>query len=389
MSLTLVVMGMAGRNPFAGVAWQFLHYLEGLRRLGHDVFYVEDTGAWPFDPDRNTKTADPGYAVSYLGKVMAAFGMEGRWAYRHVGNDDAVFGFKQPSLHELFRKADGLINVTGSTVLTDEHLQVPVRVYVETDPVIREIEVAQGNQHSIELLDAHTHHFTFAQNLGAPDCGVPVSRYRYITTRQPVVVDWWDHGAQEPASLGDSFTTVANWRQAKDIAWSGETYSWSKHLEFLKFIDLPTASGLSFELALGLAEPADVQMLQGRGWRVIDAAKLSREPRPYWGYIVGSRGEFTVAKDQNVRLRSGWFSDRSACYLAAGRPVVTQDTGFGAHLPLGEGLFAFRTMEDVLTAMECIQQDYDRHRRAARAIAEEFFRAEVVLDDILVKSGLT
>jgi hypothetical protein len=287
-------------------------------------------------------------------------------------------------------------------LLRAEHLRVPVRIYLETDPVLPQIEVANGNSFSIGLLGAHTHHFTYGENLGAPDCAVPVERFNYHPTRQPVVLDWWKSPA---APSSGRFTTIASWRQAgKDLAWNGETYTWSKHHEFLKLIDLPRRTPQPLELALALKsktgangngcaalDDGDVEalrLLTSHGWRVIEGLPLSRELSSYRDYIMTSRGEFTVAKDQNVRLRSGWFSDRSACYLAAGRPVVTQDTAFGNFLPTGEGLFAFNTIEEIVAVFEAINSDYERHCRAARAIAEEYFRAETVLAKLVKDSGL-
>ena len=382
------MLGIIGRTPFAGVAWQALHYLEGFRRLGFEVFYVEDTDDWPYDAERNTVTDDERYTTQYIGRMMAWMDMADRWAYRSPVND-AVLGPLADRIPTLFREAEALINVTGSTVLRDEYLQIPVRIYLETDPVLPEILVAQKDQYMIDLLAAHTHHFTFGENLGAADCGVPVERFAYRATRQPIVLDWWNEprGGAPPAAA--RFTTVSNWKQSgKDVEWGGEVYSWSKHHEFLKFLDVPGRSGESFELALACNDPDAIQLLERHGWVVRDALVLSRDILPYREYIRGSRGEFTVAKDQNIRLRSGWFSDRSACYLAAGRPVITQETGFSKWLPTGKGLFAFTTMPDVLAALSLIAGDYEGHCRAAREVAAEYFGAELVLGRLCQEANL-
>src|SRR5204862_5225309 len=173
---------------------------------------------------------------------------------------------------------------------------------------------------------------------------------------------------------------VGSWHQTeKDIAWRGETYYWSKDREFMKVLDLPRRTMARFELALAIDDGEAVGRLRAAGWRVKDGLALSNDIHAYRGFVTGSRAEFTVAKDQNVRLRSGWFSDRSACYLAAGRPVVTQDTGFGRVLPTGVGLFAFNTPDEIVASFEAIAADYDKHSRAARQIAEAYFRAEIVL----------
>jgi len=199
----------------------------------------------------------------------------------------------------------------------------------------------------------------------------------------PVVLDWfppteshWPRG-DNPARL--RFTTVANWYQPGEVEWQGEVYAWSKHDQFLRYVDLPRCLGQPIELALGSADHAAVDLLVSHGWRVVDAAPFGKDLLPFREYIFDSDGEFTVAKDVYVRLRTGWFSDRSAYYLAAGKPVITQDTGFGGFLPTGEGLFSFNTMGEILAAFERIHSDYPRHSQAARAIAEEHFRAETVL----------
>lgn len=389
----IVVLGMLGGNPFAGIAWQVLHYLEGLRRLGCRVAYVEDTQAWPYDPERNAIVADPGHAASYLERVIGRLpGVP--WAY--VPPEGDPLGLSAAELERAFEQADALVNLSGATVLRESHMAVPVRVYLETDPVLPQIEIDQGRDFTIQLLDAHTHHFTFGECVGREGCLVPVDgRYEYQPTRQPVVLDWWRAAPRPasddppPAGHGPRYTTVTNWRQTrKDIVWRGERWYWSKDREFERFIDLPARSGRPLELALSCDDEAALARLRDHGWELRDGLVLTRSIDDYRSFIAGSHAEFTVAKDQNIRLRSGWFSDRSACYLACGRPVITQDTGFGDVLPTGEGLFAFSTMDDILAAMDQIDRDYERHRRAARAIAERHFAAEVVLGSLLEQCGL-
>ncbi len=383
----LIVLGMMGQAPFAGVAWQVLQYVEGFRRLGHDAYYVEDTGGWPYDPDQNMVTDDCRYTVAYIARMMAWCGLPDRWAYRAPGG--TLSGLSEAQLADRLARADVLVNLTGSTVLGDEHRRVPVRIYLETDPVLPQIEIAKGQQFTIDLLSAHTHHFTYGENFGAPDCGVPIGRFVYHPTRPPVVLDWWATDTRRQTAPQAPFTTITNWKQTgKDVEWNGETYTWSKHHEFLKFIDLPHRTGQPFELALSNADAEAINLLKAKGWGVIEGVALSRDILPYRAYIQASRGEFTVAKDQNIRLRSGWFSDRSACYLAAGRPVITQDTGFGNILPTGRGLFAFRNINDVLAALSAIADDYDGNARAAGEIADAYFSAERVLSSLLARAGL-
>ena len=317
---------------------------------------------------------------------MAWAGFGDRWAY--VAPDGRTLGLSRAQLDAVIARADALVNVTGATVLRDAYLDVPVRVYAESDPVLAQIEVAQGNEFTIDLLAAHTHHFSFGENLGTSACEVPVARFRFHPTRQPIVLDWWKADDTTPSPDG-RFTTVSSWKQSgKDIEWNGDVYLWSKHREFLRFLDLPRRTPQPLELALACDDADVLALLAQNGWRVVDALPLSTSILPYRDYVRGSRGEFTVAKDQYVRTRSGWFSDRSASYLAAAKPVVTQDTGFGRILPTGEGLFAFTTADEALAALEAIAGDYPRHADAAREIAREYFDAASVVRSLLDVAGL-
>jgi hypothetical protein len=378
---TVVVLGATSQAPYGGVVWQTMQYLEGLRRLDFDTYYVEDHGFWPYDPYADGHTGNCSGTVRFIAELMERVGFAGRWAYRDVASGGQVFGMSAAQLEQLLAGADILFNLTGSTELRERHLVVPVRLHLETDPVLAQIELASGNPRTRELLAAHTHFATYGENFGAPDCGVPVTDIPYIRTRPPVILDWWT--PLQPLSEAP-FTTVGSWEQTgKDIELNGERYTWSKHHEFMRLLDLPQRASRPLELALATRDGAAIEMLRAHGWRVRDAAEISSDPDRYRDYLRNSWGEFTVAKDQNVRLRSGWFSDRSACYLAAARPVVTQDTGFPNLMPTGEGLFAFGDEQEAIDAIEAIEADPERHRRAAREIAGEYLRAEAVLGALM------
>jgi hypothetical protein len=382
LPLRIVVLGIIGRDPVAGVVWQALHYLEGFRRLGHDVFYLEDTGDWAPDADQGVRRA-----AQSIARPMDWCGLPQRWAYRAAAAGNELFGISENHLRDVLASADMLVNVTASTRLRDEHLKVPVRIYLETDPGLPQIAISEGNESVREFLAAHTHHFTFGEKVGAPDCGIPAVPFRLRSTRQPVVLDWWSHAdLPEPAATAAprAFTTVANWRESsKDVRWNGEVLTWSKHAPFLRFLGLPRRTPMPLELALACAEEDAIQQLRSHGWRTVDAIPMSQDILTYRDYLRASLGEFTVAKDQYTRLRTGWFSDRSACYLAAGRPVITQETGFSDLLPTGNGLFSFETMEEAVEALEIVAADSAAHGRAAGEIAREHFCAEKVLDRLL------
>lgn len=385
--LRLVVLGMMGRCPFAGQSWLYLNWLLGLHRCGHEVWYVEDDTVWPYDPLADTVTDDCSYATRHIAGCLERCGLEGRWAFRLADREGACWGLSETQLGELYRSCDALLNVVGATDLREEHLAAPFRVYVECDPVTAELRLAQGDEHTRAAFVSHHAIATYGENYGAPDCGVPLNGIPYLKTRQTIDLDFWPMAFQPDAPC---FTTIGNYRQSgSDVEYRGEVYHWSKHHEWLKVMDIPHRTCQPFELAMMPDDPADRELLRSHGWRLTPPLPMSLDVfGAYPGFIRNSRGEFTVAKDQNVRLRSGWFSERDACYLASGKPVVAQDTGFGAVLPTGRGLFGFTTPEEALAGIEAVNADYRGHCRAARGIAQEHFEAGAVASRLLSDLGL-
>jgi GT2 family glycosyltransferase len=383
----IVVLGMMTKMPVAGVVWQNLHYVLGFERLGFETYYVETHARTPSMLMAHREDDSSALAASYVAAVMRRFGLADRWAFRALHDDGRCFGMSELQLEGLYREAELLVNLHGGTQPLPELAATGRLVYLETDPVQMQLELRHGLQETVDFLEPHCAFFTFAENWGAEDCGLPVQdRFRFLPTRQPVVMDLWPDRSPQPADL---FTTIGNWRQDwRDVTYGGERYTWSKHHEFLKHLDLPRRTGQRFELALSSCSDEERAMLAEHGWGVRDGLEVSTGIDRYRDYVGSSRGEFTVAKDQNVRLRTGWFSDRSATYLACGRPVVTQDTGFGAVLPTGEGLFAFAGPEAAAAAVSAIDADYSRQAAAARELAREFFSHERVLGSLLEELGL-
>jgi len=378
---------MMSRIPVPGVIWQTAHYLVGLERLGFEVYYVEDHGMTPraffSAPDDDGWTR----AAAFIDATMRRFGLGGRWAFRAEFAGNRHFGMSERELLSLYRDAALLVNLHGSNLPRPEHRATGRLVLVETDPVELQVKLAAGDSEAIDYMAAHCAHFTFGESYGRPGCGVPTNTYfDFLPTRQPVVLDWWPDTGPAPST---TFTTIGNWHQHhREVVVDGVTYHWSKDREFARVLGVPARTGARVELALGSCDDEGRALLAAHGWHVRPPLLSFEDLDAYRAYIVGSQAELTVAKEQNVVLQSGWFSDRSATYLAAGRPVITQDTGFGDHLPTGKGLLAFTTEDQAVDAVEEVLANPRLHEREARAIAREHFDADRVLTDLLDRVGL-
>jgi hypothetical protein len=373
---------MLTRIPVAGPAWLVVHYMEALRRLGYDPWYVEAHARTPSMFMRSPSDDGSARAAAFVGRVLERFGFGDRWAFHALHDGGRVYGLSETRLRRLYRSAELILNLHGGTVPAPEHAEGGRLIYLETDPVELEVELYENQQEAWAFVEPHAAFFTWGLNYGADDCRVPLpATLEFFPSPPPVLIDQWA-GHRKPA-VGP-FTTIGNWEQRwREVTLDGVTYHWSKHYEFMKVIDLPRRTSAPLELALSSYRDEDRRMLENHGWRVRPGLGFSQDLDAYRTYIQLSQGEFSVAKDQNVRLRSGWFSERSATYLAAGRPVILQDTGFGAYLPTGEGLFAFSTVDEAAAALEKVTADYARHSAAAAEIAREYLDAERVVKAIL------
>jgi hypothetical protein len=380
----VVLLHFVAQMPMAGIAWQALQYLVGLKELGYDTWYLENHGANPYDPRANSVMMDCSYNVGFLKDSIERFGFEDRWTYWDAIND-VYHGLSRERVFELLKGADALINLCGATRLRDEHMACPVRIMVDTDPVYEQIKYAKADPGARAYLDAHTHFFTYGENVGGPGWIVPLCGVPWQPTRPPVVTSLW------PAAPGapEAFTTIATWEnKGKNIEFEGEQYVWSKHVNFLRMLDVPKAAGVPFTMAM-LPPTAEIEaQVTAAGWRLTDPRPVSASIDAYGDFIRGSRAEFTVAKDIYVRPKSGWFSDRSVCYLASGRPVVTMATEFSRFYPVGEGLFEYADKAGALDAIAAVNADYARHAKAARHLAEEFFDAKRVVGKMMKDAGL-
>jgi hypothetical protein len=383
----IVILGMMTKIPVAGHVWLIAHYMVGLRRLGFDPYYVEAHARTPSMLMTSDADDSSALAAEFIAGVLRRFDLSDNWAFHALHHDGRCYGLSESQLKRLYQSAEMIINLHGGTVALPEHYATDRLIYLETDPVELEIELYNQDEKTLEFCRPHKAFFTWGLNYNNPDCRVPLpTEFPFRHTRPPVICDMWDSGAPG----GPAFTTVGNWQQPyHDVVFNGETYHWSKHYEYLKFLDLPQRRpDQPFALALSSYEEADKQMLEAKGWRVTHAMDISKDLDAYRCFLQQSRGEFTVAKDQNIRLRSGWFSERSAQYLAAGRPVITQETGFSYALPTGRGLFAFSTMDEILAAVDAVNSNYKLHCRAAAEIAREYFNYDKVLGQLMADMGI-
>jgi hypothetical protein len=366
------------RHPVAGNILAFLHYVVGLSRLGHEVVYVEESG-WPwsaYDPERGTMEDYPHGGLRTVRKLMEVVGVPAPvwYVHREAGTVD---GTDWDQLKRTLRTADLLLNIGGVCWLSEFEL-CPRRVLIDMDPFFTQVE-----RFAAKVLDDYQVHFTYGTNIGRPGCIIPTTSVNWISTFPPVVLDMWPFVSNTDETR--PFTTVANWTSYGDLLYEGESYG-QKDREFMRLIDLPAKTSQKFELVLSNVPPEVTERLCAAGWSVKFGAEVSSQLETYQQYIASSRGEFSAAKHAYVKSRSGWFSDRSVCYLAAGRPVVLQDTGFSDWLPTGCGLMAFSSVAEAANCIERVNADYLAHRKAAREIADRAFDYRVVLPRLLKRA---
>lgn len=376
--LRILVLGYLVRGPLGGLAWHHFQYVLGLHRMGHEVWFLEDSGDYPacYDPSRQLTDADPSYGLAFTQRLFQRHDLQEQWAYydAHAGR---WLGPAAGRLPALCASADLLLNISGINPLRPWVTEVPVRALIDTDPAFVQVRHLTDPD-ARTLADQHTHFFTFAENYGLADCTVPDDGYPWQPTRQPVVLDCWEATAG-PAD--GRYTTVMQWDSYAKLEFQGRRFG-MKAESFDPYVGLPGQVGGGLELALG-SPNAPRDLLIDHGWHLRDPFEVTRDPWVYQDYLRSSKAEFSVAKHGYVATHSGWFSERSACYLASGRPALVQDTGFSRHLPTGEGLLTFTMLDEAVAGLEAINADYMRHCTAARALAEEQFNADQVLEALL------
>ena len=373
--LRVLVGAYLVRGPMGAMAWHYLQYAAGLAALGHDVRVVEDSGDDPwccYDPSRGTVDADATYGLAFAQRALDLVGLGDRWAYHDVHGG----GWRGPAGADAVQGADVLLNVSGAHPVRDWFAGVPVRALIDTDPGFRQARTL-SEPRDRALAGAHTSFHTFGERFGTPGCRIPDDGLPWRPTRQPVVLDRWP---VTPPPADAPFTTVMKW-DSYDERTAGDLRLGMKSASFDAIAELPARTGAELELAVSGDAPTG--RLAELGWRLADPQAVAPDPAAFQAYVRASAGEVTVAKEGYVVTRSGWFSERSAGYLASGRPVITQDTGFGDYLPTGTGLLAFRNIDEAAAAVEAVRAEPAAHARAAREIAEEHFDARRVLTALL------
>ena len=389
--LRIAVTGLAATYPFGGVFWDYLQYVLGFHELGHDVLYVEDTGQWCYDPLAGTFVEKGDRNASYLAREVEKLEPElaGRWFFRDGAGD--TFGRPWEDVAKFCRSADLFLHISGSCRMREEYFAADTVALLDTDPMFTQASVPdylsgdidEISRQRIEALRRHDVFFTFGEAVGTPGSRIPAELFHWIPTRQPLVLNRLASARVAPEMRRRTLTTVSSWESAEGgPRVAGVTYG-GKGTEFRRFMELPVKSALPLELAMSGRAP--LSELRECGWRMIDAYPVSRDPWVYLHYLAQSLGEWSVAKNAYVAGRTGWFSCRSACYLALGVPVVVQDTGFSDILPTGYGILPFETTDGAAEAIERLTDptEYEKHCKAAEEIAQEWFDSRRVLTQLL------
>lgn len=375
--MKVVVLGYIIRGPLGGLVWHHFQYVYGLSQMGHEVLFLEDSEEYAacYNPETHELSKDPSYGISFLKKLFKEYGLNNNWAYFdfHTNN---WFGKTKNEVIEFLNNAEIVLNISGVNPLRDWTIKIPKRVFIDTDPVFTQVRHLTDPD-ALNLARQHNVFFTFGENFGKPNCTIPDDGVEWKPTRQPVVLNLWKN---ENKNNG-IWTTVMQWDSYKTREWKNQLYG-MKSKSFDEFLNLPENTNEKFELALG-SESAPKSKMQNLGWCISDPIQITKTPQSYRDFISSSKGEWSIAKHGYVISNSGWFSERSAAYLASSRPVVVQETGFSEIFNTGHGLFGFKKMEDLPDIFSEVNNNYTKHCSWAKEICNEYFNYKIVLENLL------
>lgn len=376
--MRIVLLGYIVRGPLGGLCWHYLQYMIGFRQLGHEVLFLEDSDDYPgcYDPSINETGTDPSYGIEFITSLFKKYGLENNWSY-YDDHGGQWYGLSKVKVADFCKTADIVLNISNVNPLREWWTQIPTRILLDTDPAFTQIRHIEEERYR-NIAMHHNHFFSFGENIYKEGCGIPDDGFKWKPTRQPVNLHLWKISEPHPSGY---WTTVMQWDSYKPRQFNGMSFG-MKSASFNEYIDLPELIDGKFQLAIGAAT-APLEKLRNAGWQLVNPLAVTLNDETFQQYLQASKGEFSVAKQGYVVCNSGWFSERSAGYLASGKPVLLQETGFSDIIETGRGLFSFKSPVEATAAITEINSDYTKHCSYAREIAESFFDSDKVLTSML------
>ena len=376
--MRIVVLGYIVRGPLGGMCWHHFQYVLGLKKLGHEILFLEDSDNYSscYNPQTLEMSKDPDYGLEFIKKLFNRFNVGDSWAYfdAHTNN---WYGMNKQKVLSFCNQADIVFNLSAINPLRDWLKTIPSLVFIDTDPLFTQVKII-NDLNLKTLANEHNAFFSFGENINSSNCAIPVNGFNWKATRQPIFLDAWKFSTPLPKA---KWTTIMQWDSYKTQEYNGISYG-MKSISFDDYMTLPEKSNDSFELVMVSTKAPEALLLKS-GWGLRNPGEVSLTPEDYQNYIQHSKGEWSVAKQGYVISNSGWFSERSCAYLASGRPVIIQDTGFSKYINTGKGLFSFSTLEEATEAIEIVNSDYLNHCRYARETVKEFFNSDKILTELL------
>lgn len=378
--MKIVVLGYIIKGPMGGMSAHYLQYILGLKALGHEVLYLEDSDHYPscYNPQTLEMSKCPAYGLKYTSKLFQKFDLKNNWSY-YDDHNGTWYGLSKQKTLSFCKKADLVINISGANPLRDWWTNIPCRTFIETDPLYTQVKHLT-DKNSRHITESHTSFFSFGENIGKENCSIPDDGFLWRPTRQPVFLPMWP---KSEANYKGNWTTIMQWKSYAQAEFNGKIYG-MKSESFQPFIKLPAYfKDEHFEIASSGTSHDTKGTLMKKGWKIKDPIIPSKSFKSFQDYINSSKGEWTVAKPGYVETNSGWFSERTLNYMASGKPVIVQNSGFSDFLPVGKGLLCFTSIEEAVDQINRVKSDYKINCLQSRKIVEEHFNYETILSNIL------